>query len=217
MVSPALALLALLLLLPSSALRTAPRRAPTLVSISGSFLDDAVATKSAVLKKVKAFLPLLGFYAVMLAPIYGNGIFPGSTMTDFSALRNRNIKGVVSNEYIVAPDRKFTPLARIDKESDEYPVSAERLKAIVRKVVERSPRITFIAEDPATNRLEWVQRTLFLRFPDVITFQVVPLGSDKATLAAHSKSTYGAGDLGVNRDRLLDWLAEIDAEVYKGL
>jgi len=211
--SPSLVLLALLLALPSLLPALRVRSAS---SVAGSFLDDAIATKGAVLKKAKAFLPLIGFYAAMLAPIYGNGIFPGSTMTDFTTLTNRNIKGVVSNEYIVAPDRAFTPLARIDKESDEYPLSAEQLKAVVRRVVERSPRIAFIAEDESTNRLEWVQRTLIFRFPDVITFQIVPAGKDKSGLAVHSKSTYGGGDLGVNRARVLGWLSDIDAEVYRG-
>ena len=99
--SPSLVLLALLLALPSLLPALRVRSAS---SVAGSFLDDAIATKGAVLKKAKAFLPLIGFYAAMLAPIYGNGIFPGSTMTDFTTLTNRNIKGVVSNEYIVAPD-----------------------------------------------------------------------------------------------------------------
>jgi hypothetical protein len=58
--------------------------------------------KSAVLKRIGAFKAPLGFYALMLAPIYGIGLpGPFGSMTDFSTLQNRGPPTQVSNEYIL--------------------------------------------------------------------------------------------------------------------
>jgi len=177
------------------------------------FIEDIVDVKKNVFSKIKPFAPLIGFYITMLSPIYGIGYpFLGS-MTDFTKLRNRNPPGVISNEYIVAPDG-FTP-ARIDSSSPEFPVSATKLQRYISNTVKKQPRITYIASDEPTNRFEFVQRSLIFRFPDVITFQTIPLGSKSSTLAVHSYSIYGAGDLGVNRNRVETWLADLAEEVQK--
>ncbi len=122
-------------------------------------------------------------------------------------------KGTIANEYIVAP-KGFTPRARPNEISQVYPVPADRLKAAIEKVIYRQPRITFVAEDSATNREEFIQRSLIFRFPDVITVQTIPLEKDKtSTLAIHSYSVYGEGDLGVNGNRVRTWLAELESDL----
>jgi uncharacterized protein (DUF1499 family) len=179
--------------------------------VSGSPLDDfkdIITMKAGILKK---FAPLLGFYAVMLAPIYGIG-FPGlGSMTDFSTLKNRCQSYQICNEYIVAPDG-FTPARRDATPAPVFDLPADDLSKVVDKVVMRQPRVRFIAKDEPTRRQEYVQRTLIFRFPDPVTFQVIPLGEKKSTLAVHSYSVYGAGDLGVNGNRVRTWLAEIENE-----
>ena len=52
----------------------------------------------------KLLAPIVGFYGVMLAPLYGIGLplWFGS-MTDFSKLKNRGLPSMQANEYIVAP------------------------------------------------------------------------------------------------------------------
>lgn len=152
-----------------------------------------------------ALRPLIGYYAVMLAPIYGTGLAPFlGDMTDFVTLTNRcgsrDPNYQLCNERIVAPPN-FTParaqLARV------YDVSAERLEQIADAVVQRQPRISVVGRDDLTHRREYVQRSLIFRFPDVITFQFLPVeGGSKSTLASHSRSIYGAGDLGVNKVRI---------------
>ena len=130
----------------------------------------------------------VGFYSVMLAPIYGIGLpFFFGSMTNFETLQNRAHPGVIANEYIVAP-LDFTP-ARIDQIPPEYNIPPSVLKEEINKVVRRQPRITFVAEDTNTNRLEYIQRSLIFRFPDVITFQILPLeDSSGSTFAVHSYS-----------------------------
>jgi uncharacterized protein (DUF1499 family) len=154
------------------------------------------------------FRVAFGYYAVMLAPIYGIGLPFFGSITDFSTLTNR----VSKNEYIVAPEG-FTPKARIDEEASIYSVPPAVLKNEINKVILKQPRTQFIAEDPATNRVEYVQRSLIFRFPDVITFQIIPINEKQTTLAVHSYSVYGAGDLGVNGNRVRDWIKQLDDDI----
>lgn len=157
--------------------------------------------------------PLLGFYAVMLAPIYGIGLGPGlGSITDFQSLRNRNPEGVISNEYILCPP-SFCPNARTVSPS-VYSVSAEDLLQTIDEVIVQSPRVTVIdtSKEPPLIR-EYIQRTLIFRFPDVITVQTIPLEPHRSTLAIHSYSIYGAGDLGVNANRVKTWVTELDQRI----
>ena len=160
----------------------------------------------------KVLGPVIGFYSVMLAPIYGIGLFgPLGSMTDFSTLKNRGLPGMIANEYIVAP--KGFSSARVNEIASEYSISADELSQAVDKVISRQPRITYITEDSLTKRKEYVQRSLIFRFPDVITFQFIPLEKEKSTLAVHSYSIYGSSDLGVNGNRVRSWLSELENDI----
>jgi len=177
------------------------------------------AVEASLLKKAKPFLPIIGYYAVMLAPIYGTSTKLGNNqsglggMTDFSTVVNRGgaSSSIVANEYIVAP-RGVAPRARV-VQAPEYTVPVATLEQALDKAIAKQPRITFIAEDKDTMRKEWVQRSLIFRFPDVITAKLVPLGADKSSIAIHSYSVYGAGDLGVNAARVKSILSDIDGEL----
>eukprot|EP01041_Mallomonas_annulata_P012376 gene12376-26032_t len=175
--------------------------------ISASNSGNDITKKLSFLKK---FAPIIGFYAVMLAPIYGIGL-PGffGSMTDFTTVRNRGSPGTIANEFIIAPE-KFTPKARA-YEAPIYLCDADTLQKKFDEVILKQPRISYINEDKSTRRKEYVQRSLIFRFPDVITYATIPLEKDKSSIAIHSYSIYGAGDLGVNRNRvelLLKDLAE---------
>lgn len=188
-------------------------------SLVSDILDIKKKGFSRILDKLRPFLPILGFYLVMNLPIYGVGIFSKGnsdgfgSMTDFNTVKNRGTMTSIANEYLVAP-ANFAPYARVVK-APEYSISEADLAKVIDKVVMRSPRISKIATDSETGRMEYVQRTLIFRFPDVITFQSIPLTKDSSSVAIHSYSIYGAGDLGVNAKRVKTWLSEIDAEVKK--
>lgn len=162
--------------------------------------DGTVETVVKILNKLP---PLLGYYGVMLAPIYGIGLPFFGSMTDFNTVRNR----ISNNEIIVAPN-KFTPNARAF-EAPVFSCDADTLQNKFDQVILKQPRITYVGEDVSTRRKEYIQRSLIFRFPDVITYTTVPLGETKSTLAVHSYSVYGAGDLGVNRDRISSWLRDL--------
>ena len=180
----------------------------------GGILD----IKATLLSRIKPVLPILGFYAVMNAPIYGIGAL-GSTgsnllgsMTDFSTVVNRGgPTQMISNEYIVAPSG-VAPKARVVK-APQYGIEKAELAKIVDRVILTSSKVTPIATDEATGRMEFVQRTPIFNFPDVVTVMPVSCGPSCSTLAIHSYSIYGGSDLGVNAKRVKGWLAEIEKEV----
>ena len=102
--------------------RVAPRVTPLMAEEGGKgMIGGILDIKATLLDRIKPILPILGFYAVMNAPIYGIGAL-GSTgsnllgsMTDFSTVVNRGgPTQMISNEYIVAPSG-VAPKARVVK------------------------------------------------------------------------------------------------------
>ena len=150
-------------------------------------------------------------------------------MTDFYALTNRPA-GEQANEYILTP-RGYSPNLRVNHESQFYDINYIDLDKALTKVVERQPRITYVASDPDSGRKEYVQRTPIFRFPDVLTFKTIPVEknfdlcrpersekcskSPLSTIALHSYSVYGGSDLGVNRKRVKTILDELLVDLSK--
>ena len=163
---------------------------------------------------VKPLAPLLGWFALASSPLYGHGKFDGKaaglgSMTNFAQLENRNGPSVVSNEYIVAP-RGVAPRARV-VEAPSFAIPADKLFQVIESVMNSEPNIEFIDRDASNLRVEYVQRTPIFRFPDIITLMAVPQTSSSSSIAVHSYSIYGAGDLGVNKSRVLHILDAVAA------
>jgi uncharacterized protein (DUF1499 family) len=90
-----------------------------------------------------------------------------------------------------------------------FPVPAARLYAAVRAVAAGQPRVFLAAEFPAQRQVHFVARSAVFNFPDLIAAQVGEAGPDHSTLVLYSRSVYGYGDFGVNRQRLDAWLAAL--------
>ena len=168
------------------------------------------------LRLLRPFAPLLAWYGVANLPIYGIGEWHGKAeglgaMTDFSTLVNRLPPPAIANEYIVAP-RGVAPRARVVDPGISFDVTPDELFKISKRAILRQDLVTLVAQDDATLRLEVVQRTPLLRFPDVITVQPVSVGQGKSSIAMHSYSIYGAGDLGTNKKRVLSFIEAIKSE-----
>lgn len=169
------------------------------------------------LKILKPLAPILAWYSLANLPIYGLGEWHGKAeglgaMTDFSTLVNRLPLPAIANEYIVAP-RGFAPLARVVDPGVAFDATPQELFKITERAILRQDLVTLVAKDDATLRIEFVQRTPLLRFPDVITVQPVSVGQGKSSIAMHSYSIYGAGDLGTNKKRVLSFIEAIKSEV----
>ncbi len=112
------------------------------------------------------------------------------------------------NTALAAPDGAGV---RPDVVTPLYPVPASRLWSEVNRVAASRPRTYQLAADEAGLQASWVVRSAVFNFPDVITAAVMPRGPDASTVAIYSRSIYGRSDFGVNRARVRDWLAALDA------
>jgi uncharacterized protein (DUF1499 family) len=90
-----------------------------------------------------------------------------------------------------------------------FGIPAPELYQAVLAVAAAQPRTYLAAEYPAQRQIHFVARSAVFNFPDLITAQVNAAGADGSTLVLYSRSVYGYGDLGVNRQRLTVWLAAL--------
>lgn len=94
-----------------------------------------------------------------------------------------------------------------------FAVSALRLAQAFSDAIASEPRVVWVDEDAERHPTAVIQHSFLLRFPDVITIEYVALGPDRSSLAIYSRARYGRGDFGVNRRRLLRWLARLQEVV----
>ena len=87
---------------------------------------------------------------------------------------------------------------------------APRLYESVLAVAEREPRTFLASDDQPRLQAQFVVRSAWLNFPDLIVAQVNVAGPDASTLVLYSRSVYGYGDFGVNRARVVTWLTALD-------
>ena len=92
-----------------------------------------------------------------------------------------------------------------------YPLPAAQLYAAITAVAATEPRTMPLTAYPDRLEASFVSRSRIFGFPDVILLRVIPQGKAASDLALHSSSIYGYSDLGVNRRRLEQWLARLDA------
>lgn len=90
-----------------------------------------------------------------------------------------------------------------------YRVTAPRLYAAIQAVAAAQPRTYQAAAYPDRLQADWVVRSAVFNFPDLVTAQATPSGTDAATLVLYSRSVYGYGDFGANRRRVEAWLAAL--------
>ncbi len=111
------------------------------------------------------------------------------------------------NQYLVCPAGLCT--APVDADAPEFAVGTDALRERWRAVVADEPRVTLLDESQDGRQFDYVQRSARWRFPDVITVRFIELGPMRSTLAIYSRAVYGESDLGVNRERIEDWLAKL--------
>jgi uncharacterized protein (DUF1499 family) len=99
--------------------------------------------------------------------------------------------------------------------SPVFAMSADRLSQQWRALMARTTRVTIVADAPEQHRLVVIEHTKLLRFPDIITVEFVALADDRSSLAIYSRSRYGKGDFGANRQRVLAWLGAIEEAVTR--
>ena len=129
-------------------------------------------------------------------------------MIDFALLE----LGPKPNQYLVCP-AEFCPKAHAHRAAPTYDVPAQKLREAFLKVAGEQKRTTVVEQDEAAFKVELVQRSAIMRFPDTITVQFIAISDAQSSLAIYSRSQYGYSDLGVNKKRIDSWLELLEAEL----
>ena len=92
-----------------------------------------------------------------------------------------------------------------------YSMPAPALYAALQDVALRQERVFPLAAYPERGQAFWVARSAVFNFPDVISAEIRANTPETSTIVLYSRSIYGSSDLGVNRKRLVAWIAALDA------
>ena len=105
------------------------------------------------------------------------------------------------NDYLVAEGGDHPPLA--------VPEAPAEVMARIDAVAMAEPRTHRLAGSPEEGFVTYVQRSRLVGYPDVISLRVVPDGTG-SRVTVYSRSRYGVSDMGVNRKRVVRWMAAAD-------
>lgn len=84
------------------------------------------------------------------------------------------------------------------------------LLAMLDRIALDTPRTSLLAGSVAEGRLTYITRSALLGFPDFTTVQTADT-ADGTALLIFARQRFGDGDMGVNRARVDDWLAQLQA------
>ncbi len=110
------------------------------------------------------------------------------------------------NTSLAAPDG-FTPAP--DIVTLIYNRSADDLYAAVVTMATKQARTYLLARYDDRRQAHFVERIAVFGFPDLTTVQVLEDSGQRSRLVIWSRSIYGYSDFGVNRRRVVRWLAAI--------
>ncbi len=113
------------------------------------------------------------------------------------------------NDFLVCPEGRCQAVA--DRVSPVLPLAAADQLRLWEEVVTVSPRTRVLKLNETELLIHAEQRSRLMRFVDTIVIRVLPLDDGRSSFAAYSRSEVGYGDMGVNRARLEDWVARVEA------
>ena len=125
---------------------------------------------------------------------------------DFATLQ----RGPAPNQYLLCP--KDMCAAETDGAAPVFDMTSEQLQVAWDEMLAEEPRVQVLRREVSNKQVDYVQRSRLLHFPDIITVRFVPVDDAHSTLAIYSRSVYGKGDMGVNRERIEHWLAKLKAK-----
>jgi uncharacterized protein (DUF1499 family) len=106
-------------------------------------------------------------------------------------------------DYCLAAEADFAPPV--------FPTSADALYQRLQDVISQQKRTTIVKADPATHQVRYIAKTPLIGFKDDIDIEVIPVDENNTTLAIYSRSRVGYSDLGANRKRVEELIAQLTA------
>ena len=117
------------------------------------------------------------------------------------------------NSYILCP-KDYCKNLLPNKLSPKYKISMLELKSILIRKIYNSKRVKFVRYQK--NHYQFIQKSKIFRFPDIIDVKFINSG-EYVTFIIYSRSKYGFFDFNVNKNRVKEWLFEVNANVNEGL
>ncbi|MGB7286892.1 MAG: DUF1499 domain-containing protein [Salaquimonas sp.] len=133
---------------------------------------------------------------------------PDLGQTDFHTLR----PAPKPNEALICPEG-FCPNRQPDAVPKTYNLPAEELRDKFAIALAAQADTVRLDDNANPLTLRYVSRTKWMRFPDTISIEFVPLSKTTSTLAIHAKAKLGYSDMGNNLDRVKNWLNVLDEAV----
>jgi uncharacterized protein (DUF1499 family) len=81
----------------------------------------------------------------------------------------------------------------------------DQLREYWKDMIAETPTVRVVAEFEH-RRAVYIEHSPILRFPDIVTVELVSLGPERSSIAVYSRSRYGAYDFAKNRKRVDRWL-----------
>lgn len=113
------------------------------------------------------------------------------------------------NDYRIAPSDMTSE--RVDREPPVYAGRALTIAQAFDQFAQSQRDTVRIAGLPPELMMTYVQYTETLKMPDYITVKFIDLGDETTTIAIYSRSRYGYGDLGVNKERVERWIRALSS------
>ena len=98
---------------------------------------------------------------------------------------------------------------------DPFPVTPQAAFDAIRAVAAAQPRTYPLAAYPDRLQAQWVARSRLMNYPDIIIAECAASGGGTG-LWLYSRSLLGHSDFGVNRARVLAWLAAFEDRLRRG-
>ena len=104
------------------------------------------------------------------------------------------------NYYLACP--KGSCNIQPDIESPCFDVNIFELQDAWKQMIANVVRYTELSHNDKGDQIQYVQRSLIMRFPDYVTVRFVSLTQKSSTLAILSYAKYGHSDFGINKKRV---------------
>ena len=86
----------------------------------------------------------------------------------------------------------------------------DRLREYWLEMVSGEGRMVRALADIGARRFIYIQHSPVFRFPDIVTVEFVPYGSDRSSIAIYRRSRYGESGFAKNRKRVERWLSLLE-------
>lgn len=131
---------------------------------------------------------------------------------------------VINFSQLSRPDRPNNYLVcmagqceRYDMLSKTYSIPATTLEQHWLDIIKNTPRVNQFHHEPKIMQYHFVQRTKWLRFPDDIYLQIHKVSDNESSYSVYSKARYGYYDFEVNKNRITEWIEQLNKKLAKAL